>query len=184
MQKLNVQVNRLNYLIRDLLDTTNIAEGKLQLYSREIDFNQLLAERVEELQRISEKHTLILQAGNINTVMADKERIGQVLTKLVSNAVKYSPEGGKIVIKTEAIKGSIKVSVADQGIGIADDIRHRIFDLFFRANNSKLETFPGMGLGLYISAGIIQRHGGTIAVESELGKGSVFYFTLPLTVSS
>ena len=112
-------------------------------------------------------------------VTADKERVGQVLTNIIANAIRYSPDGGRVIIKTELDKKYVKVTVTDQGIGISNEIRHKIFDRFFRANN-KVEASPGMGLGLYISAGIIQQHGGVIAVDSEPGKGSSFYFTLPL----
>ena len=179
MQKLNVQVDRLSYLIRDLLDTTKIAEGKLQLQTENISLNDLIAERVEEMQRISEKHQLMFHPNGEVMITADRERVGQVLTNIITNAIKYSPDGGRVIIKTEVDKKYVKVTVTDQGIGISNEIRHKIFDRFFRANN-KLETSPGMGLGLYISAGIIQQHGGVISVDSEPGKGSAFYFTLPL----
>jgi two-component system CheB/CheR fusion protein len=179
MQKLNVQVDRLSYLIRDLLDTTKIAEGKLQLQAENINLNHLIAERVEEMQRISEKHQLMFHPNGEVIVTADKERVGQVLTNIIANAIRYSPDGGRVIIKTELDKKYVKVTVTDQGIGISNEIRHKIFDRFFRANN-KVEASPGMGLGLYISAGIIQQHGGVIAVDSEPGKGSSFYFTLPL----
>ena len=179
MQKLNAQIDRLNYLVRDLLDTTKIADDHLQLHIERFNLNELIAARVEELQRLSEKHELVFRQSSIRPITADRERIGQVLINLITNAIKYSPNGGKVTVSTEQEKGGVKISVNDQGIGIAEEVRHKVFDRFYRVSNPKMETFPGMGLGLYISAGIIKRHGGTIAVDSEPGKGSTFYFTLP-----
>lgn len=179
MEKLNGQIDRLNFLVRDLLDTTKIADGHLQLHVEQFNLNELITGRLEELQRFSEKHELVFRQSSIKPITADRERIGQVLTNLITNAIKYSPSGGKITVSTEPDRGGIRVSVADQGIGIAGDVKHKVFDRFYRVSNPKMETFPGMGLGLYISAGIIKRHGGTIAVDSEPGKGSTFYFTLP-----
>jgi two-component system CheB/CheR fusion protein len=181
MAKMNVQIDRLTLLIRDLLDTTRIGEGTLLMNFEKFNMNELIEERVEELQRMTEKHKIIVKKGKIRQVLADRERIGQVLTNLISNSIKYFPSGGKIVVVTEpGIKG-IKVSVADKGIGIDEAFKGKIFTRFFRINNPTMKTFPGMGLGLYISAAIIQRHNGTISVKSKAGDGSVFSFTLPYT---
>lgn len=180
MQKLNNQVDRLVNLIRDLLDTTRIAEGNfLQLDIEILDLNELIAEKIEELQRIAEKHTISFTPGKLEPVPFDRERIGQVVTNLVSNAIRYSPKTEKVKIVTEADDGHVKVSVIDRGLGIPEDARERVFERFYRVHSPKGEALPGMGLGLYISSAIVRRHGGTISVESELGKGSVFSFTLP-----
>jgi len=180
MQKLNNQVDRLVNLIRDLLDTTRIAEGKLQLELETQDLNELIGEKVEELQRISEKHKIIFAPGKLQHLAFDRERIGQVITNLVSNAVKYSPGADEVKIVTESAGEHVRVSVIDRGLGIPEDARPRIFDRFYRVENRKNEALPGMGLGLYISAAIVRRHGGSISVDSQPGKGSVFSFTLPL----
>jgi two-component system, chemotaxis family, CheB/CheR fusion protein len=180
MQKLNAQVGRLNTLIKDLLDTTNVAEGRLPLHKTEFDLNNVISDRVEEFQHLSARHKLIFNSDGIRKVNADKDRIEQVLNNLISNAIKYSPNGGEIIISSETEKNSVKVTIQDVGIGIPDDLKDKVFERFFRVSNPQVETYPGMGLGLYISAGIIHRHGGTISSISKLGEGSIFYFTLPL----
>ena len=114
-------------------------------------------------------------------VYADIQRLDQVLTNLVNNAVKYAPESNRINLRIEQIKGFIKVSVQDYGIGIPPEKLRRIFDRYYRVDLSG-NQISGLGLGLYISAEIIRRHGGEINIESELGKGSTFWFTIPAEV--
>jgi PAS domain S-box-containing protein len=179
MKKLDVQINHLTDLINMLLDTTKIAEGKLALTPQQFDLNELIAERVEDLQRVSKKHRLILRQETLQPVTADREHINQVLTNLLSNAIKYSPKGGDVIITTAETGGQVSISIQDFGIGIPEILKEKVFDRFFRVQNMQQQTFPGMGLGLYITAGIVKRHGGTIAVESEEGKGAVFTVTLP-----
>lgn len=172
-------VERLTSLIGDLLDTTNIVESEMSLKMQNFDINELIVERVEELKRISKNHKFVVKLDKAKDIKADRERIEQVLTNLLSNAIKYSPAGGDIIITSKAIKKGVKVSVQDYGIGIPENMINNIFDRFFRIANPQINTYPGMGLGLYISAGIVERHGGSISVESEEGKGSTFYFTIP-----
>lgn len=179
MQKLDAQVDRLTNLIQDLLDTTKIAEGQLQLHLEDFDTSQLISDNIEEWQRLSAKHQIVWNPGSDCIVHADKERVGQVLTNYISNAIKYSPNGGKVTIQCDRDESNIKVSVTDEGIGIPEDVQRKVFDRFFRVKNLQVKTFPGMGLGLYISAGIIHRLGGDVWVTSVLGKGSTFGFTLP-----
>ena len=182
IDKLNRQVDRLTSLINNLLDTTKIFEGQLNINPEEFDINGLIAERVEDMQPLTRKHRLIvLAAKNIPTVHADKDRISQVLTNLISNAIKYSPDGGDIVVSSEMAGNELKVSVKDVGIGIPDQMRSKIFDRFFRVKNPHIHSYPGMGLGLYISAGIIRQHGGRILAADHQEKGTLIYFTLPVT---
>lgn len=190
LQKLDRQVDRLVELINDLLDTTRIDEGKLSLNIKPFDLNELI-EECEEAFQPTKRHKIIFLAGELKQVWADRERIGQVITNLISNAIKYSPESEEIVITSEQIENGVKVSVRDTGIGISKELLPKIFNRFSRIDNP--QTFPGIGLGLYISAEIIRRHGGIISVESPPkqvsragppskdveGKGSLFYFTLP-----
>jgi PAS domain S-box-containing protein len=179
VKKLNTQVDRLNNLIVDLLDTTNIVEGHLTLKQQEFDINDLIKEQVEEVKRLSNGHSIIVKLDKLKQINADRERIGQVLTNLLSNAVKYSPPGSEVTISTMSMKNGIKVSVQDNGIGIPENMLNSVFNRFFRISNPNIQSYPGMGLGLYISSGIIERHGGTISVESIEGEGSTFSFTLP-----
>ncbi len=180
MGKLDAQVDRLNGLIHSLLDTTRISEGELKLEIEHFDLNELIIARAEELQRTAKNHKLVVMPGVATPVMADLERISQVLTNLIANAIKYSPAGGDVIIAIARAGDGIQVSVRDNGIGISAEIQDNIFERFYRVNSAQINTFPGLGLGLYIAAQIIRRHGGTIGVESVPGEGSVFYFTLPL----
>jgi signal transduction histidine kinase len=179
MKKLDGQLDRLSNLIRDLLDTTRITEGTLPLNVQQICLNQLLTERVEELKYIGVRHNFVFSLGCNNAVNADKERICQVIVNFISNAVKYSPEGSDVIVTTSDVAGGVRLSVRDHGVGIDDAIKDRVFDRFFRGRTESMKAYTGMGLGLYISAGIIHRHGGSIAVDSTAGKGSEFSFVLP-----
>jgi signal transduction histidine kinase len=119
-------------------------------------------------------------------IFADRERLGQVITNLLSNAVKYSPRTDKIIVRTSFELGNapgqpkISVSIQDLGIGISEMDQRVIFERFFRVKDQNTNTIPGLGLGLYISANIIKRHNGNIWVESKIGEGSTFGFTLPV----
>jgi two-component system CheB/CheR fusion protein len=180
MRKLNQQVERLAELVSDLLDTSKISEGRMILKREPTDLNKLITEISEDVQRTTRRHNIVLELRNIPLVSADRERIGQVVTNLLTNAVKYSPEGGDIHVYSAKEDHHVKVTVIDKGIGISSDSQARIFERFYRTTNPAISTYPGMGLGLYISAGIIHRHGGHVSVESKEGKGSVFSFKLPL----
>ena len=112
--------------------------------------------------------------------MGDRDRLNQVLINLISNAIKYSPQSNKIVVRTAKKKNEVVVSIQDFGIGIPKKDRPQIFERFYRVKNATGERFGGLGLGLYISSEIILKHGGRIGVRSEEGRGSTFFFTLPL----
>ena len=179
LTKLNAQVDRLNNLIRELLDTTKISEGQLMLKLTRFNLNILIKERSDELALTSSKHYLKKDFCIDGMITADRNLIGQALTNLISNAIKYSPKGGDVVIKTTRLDSAIQVSITDSGIGVPAADKEKIFQRFFRVTTPSVQTFPGMGLGLYITAGIIHRHNGTISIESEPGSGSTFSFILP-----
>ncbi|RYY63156.1 MAG: PAS domain S-box protein [Chitinophagaceae bacterium] len=180
MQRLDKQVNRLTNLIGDLLDVTKINSGKLQFNETVFDFNPMVRELVEDLQRTTVKHTLIEQYEEAGYVYADKERIGQVITNLISNAIKYSPGTDEIIIHTWRSDNNIILSVQDFGIGIAEEKLGHVFEQFYRVSGNMQHSFPGLGIGLYISSEIIKREMGAIWATSEPGKGSVFSFQLPI----
>ncbi len=178
--KMDVQINKLTGLITDLLDITKLQGGKLQFKAEDFDFNDLVTEIVEELQHTTERHTLLKEFGPTKIVYGDRDRIGQVVTNLLSNAIKYSSQADKILVQTTTDNRQMTLSVQDFGIGIAPDKQAHIFERFYRVTGENQETFPGLGLGLYISSEIISRQNGRIWVESTVGKGSTFSFSLPV----
>lgn len=180
MQKMDAQLNRLTSLINDLLDVTKINSGKLQYNSQEFELQPMLSDLVEDLQRTSSKHHLIEVYKPTGKVFADKDRIEQVVINLITNAIKYSPDGDQVIISCEQIGEEIVVGIQDFGVGISKSNQFKVFEQFYRVSTEKQHTFPGVGLGLYISAEIIKRTGGRIWVTSEENKGSCFYFSLPI----
>lgn len=180
LYKMDTQINKLSELINDLLDVTKIQEGKLKLKESYFDFNELVREVVDEMQPTTEIHKIIVNLGKTKSVFGDRDRIGQVITNLISNAIKYTPKAGKITIKSIIKSGNMILSVKDSGVGISKENKNRIFERLFRGFEKEKETYPGLGLGLYISKEIIERHGGRIWVDSKPGKGSKFYFSLLL----
>ena len=180
MSRMDNQIKRLTLLIGDLLDVTKINQGKLQFNEAPFDFNPMVSELVEDLQRTTEKHILVQELQPTGQVYGDKERISQVIANLITNAIKYSPNNEKIVIRTSIHNDEVKLCVEDHGIGIAEDKVGRVFEQFYRVSGDMQHTFPGLGLGLYISSEIIKRAGGRIWVTSREGEGSTFCFALPL----
>jgi PAS domain S-box-containing protein len=187
LSRMDDQLNKLTELVRDLLDTTQISAGKLPYHMEEFDLADLVSETVDDLQRIAERHTLEIRELVHERVFADRERIGQVLTNLITNAIKYSPKADLIIVGVEREPGAeeLKVCVQDFGIGIPRSEQDKVFNRFFQVgppgeDSAVRDTFPGLGLGLYISGEIVSRHGGRIWVDSTPGEGSTFYFTLPV----
>lgn len=179
--KMGNQINKLTLLIQDLVDLTMIEGSVLKLHQQEFDFILLLKDTVEELQRTTTKKILILSDLSEFLICADKDRTGQVLINLLSNAIKYSPEADQIEVSSYIGNETLICSVRDFGIGIAIEKQTHLFERFYRVlENERSNSFPGLGLGLYISAEIIRRQNGAMWLESEKGKGSVFYFSLPL----
>lgn len=181
LQKMNTQINKLNLLIQDLLDVTKIESGQLKFKHEQYNFDELVMETIDEIQRTT-SHKLIKKGLTQQNIIGDRDRIGQVLTNLLTNAIKYSGNSNKIIIKLSSTNKKLKCAVQDFGIGIPLDKQAHIFERFYRVDEEAHHTIPGIGLGLYISSEIIKRQGGEIGFTSEKGVGSTFYFTLPLSV--
>lgn len=180
LAKMDAQLNKLTNLISDLLDVTKIEAGRLLLHQELFDFDTLVKEIVDGIQLTTQHHRIIHHGSLGKKLYGDRDRIGQVLINLMTNALKYSPEADKIIVRVLGTKDAAVVMVQDFGIGISPKKQEKIFDRFFRVNDSRSNTFPGLGLGLFISAEIIKRQGGNIWVKSIAGKGSTFSFSLPL----
>jgi signal transduction histidine kinase len=179
--KVDIQINKLTTLISDLLDVKKIETGKLHYREELFDYNELVKEIIEETGRVLTKHTVKYQLDETALVYGDRNKIGQVITNFIDNAGKYSPSNTDIIIETFKEGSKVKLAVSDSGIGIPKSQQPMIFDRFYRVSGTKENTYSGLGLGLYISFEIIKRHQGNIGVESEEGKGSTFYFELPIS---
>ena len=179
LRKMDNQINRLTNLIKDLLDVTQIGEGILKLKKDHFDINELIEEVTSEIQPTALKHTIIKELQPCNIIIADKEKIRQVLINLISNGIKYSPNADSIIIRSQSDAEAVIVSVEDFGIGMSEDTQLKIFNRFFRDKDPAITTFPGLGLGLYIAAEIVKNHKGKIWVKSTKNIGSEFFFSLP-----
>ncbi len=173
------QTNRLQELVNDLLDVSRLQTGKLSLTKEQFRIDSLIIETIDGLQEAAGNRTIKFLGKRAMTVSADRFRISQVLTNLLTNAIKYSPESKDIIVRLNRDGSNVVVSVQDDGMGIAKEQQKKIFEKLYQVTDSKGKTFPGLGMGLYISKEIVKRHSGQIWVESEKGKGSTFYVSLP-----
>jgi signal transduction histidine kinase len=175
------QVSRISKLVEDLLDVSRMESKRAQLFLARVSLDELAAQLVADFRVQSRAHELVLhRSASDATVMADRPRLEQVLVNLLQNAIKYSPAGGLVEVRVEARGRDARVSVKDSGIGVPQEEQAKLFQRFFRAGNASSRNFGGLGIGLYVSREIIQRHGGSFEVTSEVGKGSTFTFKLPL----
>ena len=181
MSRVDRQVNRLNFLIGDLLDVTKIQSGKLRLNYTRFHLASMVEDVVVDLGHTLPSHRILINNSCKGEIFADRERLGQVLTNLLSNAVKYSPGKDSVDLEIRETGGQIEFSIRDQGIGIPADKQDRLFEQFYRVNGNKRNAFPGLGLGLFISAEIVKRMNGRIWVQSEVNTGSAFSFSIPAT---
>jgi PAS domain S-box-containing protein len=177
--KSNQAVERLHSLVTELLDASKIQNGKLDYNLSLFNFNEMVDEAIENIQLTAKNHSLQKIGNSLHQIKGDKNRLQQVMINLLSNAVKYSPKADKIFIKVEELNGNIQVSVQDFGVGMLNQHLNKVFDRYYRVQEHAVH-FPGLGIGLYISSNIIQRHEGKMWVDSEPNKGSTFYFTLPI----
>jgi two-component system, OmpR family, sensor histidine kinase MtrB len=178
--RVSTQIDRLDRMVGDLLDRTRIEAGNLELRLEECDLRGLVAEVVELHRPSSEEHRLELTLPETPiSVRCDSTRLTQVLTNLLSNALKYSPQGGRVQVRLEQSAHEVVLSVSDEGVGIPPDEYGRIFEPFKRSRTSST-GIPGIGLGLSVSRRLVRAHGGDIEVESQVGAGSIFRVRLPL----
>ncbi len=177
LSKIDQFTNKLIFLINELLHVSQINLGRLVLSKIKIDFKTFLSETLHTIQQIT-THQIILECNDEATITADPVRLEQVIANLISNAAKYSPGENRIVVRSVKIKNELICSFTDFGIGIGSENLKKIFNRFFRVDESS--RFSGFGIGLFISHQIITQHGGKTWVNSQEGKGSTFYFSLPV----
>ena len=173
---------RLTRLITDMLDLDKMAEGRMPIHLDDVELNRIVHDAVDKAVATSPEHSFKIELDSrLTTVMADRDRLAQVMANLLSNAVKYSPAGGEIAITTRHDGELAHVSVRDHGVGIPADSLKKVFERYSRLDNEATRNVGGTGLGLPIIKEIVELHGGQVWVTSEPGAGATFEFTLPLT---
>jgi PAS domain S-box-containing protein len=170
------QVTKLIHLVDALLSSTRLEQGQLSLNKSTFAFSNIVDGCCSHIE-LDGEYSLVFEGDRQLEVFADEQKVEQVLVNLINNAVKYAPESKTIVVRIEQLQGFCKISVVDRGNGIPQESISKLFDRYYRV--PEIGYTPGLGLGLYISSEIIARHGGEMGVDSTLGEGSTFWFTLP-----
>ncbi len=170
------------YIVNDLLDVASIEAGTgFEIRKAPIEFKEVVLKSINLVKGQTDQHTFKANIPHdLPEIEADKNRMYQVMENLLNNAVKFSPEGGEVIVSVERGRDELKISVADEGIGIPEEDLPHVFDRFYRASNAARAAIGGTGLGLGIVKYIIESHGGRMSAESKIRKGSTFSFTLPL----
>ncbi|HSI68697.1 MAG TPA: GAF domain-containing sensor histidine kinase, partial [Gillisia sp.] len=173
------QVEKLNTLVEDILNMSRIEKGRLEFNLEVFDLREMLKEISETFSYSVQTHKVICNLGEQPAMVeGDRQRIEQAVLNLMTNAIKYSPAANAIYLNLQLTPKSVRMGVKDEGIGLTPNQQKQLFTRFYRAENTK--GINGLGLGLYLSKQIIDRHQGKIEVESDYGKGSEFIVTLPL----
>ncbi len=181
LQRIDEQTSRLTSLIDELLDVSSMRAGKAALQKKNADLGTLCREVIEDQRLLTQRQIMLKEPEAPVKMVVDRDRLAQVLINLVSNAIKYSPEDTPVEVKVSEDGGEYAlIQVYDHGRGIAKDQRERIFESFYRTPDAQSSAKRGLGLGLAITKDIVERHGGRIWCESEIGKGSTFCVELPL----
>ncbi len=181
LSRMETQINTITRLVEELLDVSKIQAGRLEYLQETVDLDALLREIADTMQQSHPSHSILVHGAVRASLLGDRDRLGQVITNLLENAIKYSPDAQTVEIDLNASPETVTIRVRDHGLGIPREQRDKIFERFYRAAGPRQRVIPGLGMGLYIVAEIIKHHGGTITVESAVGKGSTFTVTLPLT---
>jgi signal transduction histidine kinase len=172
---------RLLKLVSDLLFSAQLQGGRLEFERSEVDLHRLVLQSVESARPRAEAAgiELVLDAEAVPSVDGEAVRLAQLLDNLVSNAIKFTPGGGRVSVHLSPRDGLVRFEISDTGIGIPEDERERLFERFFRSQTALERQIQGTGLGLYISKAIVEAHGGRIGVQSEPGEGTTFVVELP-----
>ncbi|SOD13956.1 PAS domain-containing sensor histidine kinase [Pedobacter xixiisoli] len=178
MLRIQAQTKKMIAMVHDFLNLARIEHGKIQLHRQQFDLQPLVEEIAADAQLLTSIHTLELNNFAGISLYADRDKIGQVLINLVSNAVKYSPNGGPITIGCQNEMDKVRIYVSDQGMGISPVEQQRLFQRFYRSDNEKIRHVSGFGIGLYLVSEILRQHNSQIRVESRENEGSTFFFEL------
>jgi len=178
LDKAHSQIRKMTTMINGFLNVSRLESGKLLIEKTNFSLSELLKETIEETYVSQSSHQIILNPTCEVNINADRNKIGNVISNLISNGLKYSDNGTSIEITCKLYDTEVEIQIKDEGIGIKPEDIDKLFERYYRVQGN--HTISGFGIGLYLSAEIIERHGGRIWAESEEGKGSVFYFTLPL----
>ena len=180
LDKANNQVNKMHKMIQGFLDVSRFEAGKIHIDIQTFQIKELIDEAVDELGTIMHRPNIISHTCEDFLISGDKNKLGQVVNNLLSNAIKYSPKSTTIEITCKQVNDLVQVGIKDEGMGIKASDMEKLFDRFYRVESDNTRSIAGFGVGLYLCSEIIKRHHGKLWVESEYGKGSTFYFTLPL----
>ena len=178
---INKDAQRLNRMINEMLDLDRMEAGHMAIHPERMDLNAVIGDVADRVRPNAPNHTLTLDLqSDLPSLQADRDRMTQVASNLLNNAVKYSPTGGRIIVTTRADGNEVRFDVRDEGLGIPPDALETIFERFSRVDSQATKDIQGTGLGLPIVRQIVQLHGGKVWADSELGRGSVFHVVLPL----
>lgn len=183
LEKASVQVKKMGAMINGFLNMSRLESGKIMIDKRRFNLEALIREAIAEAEITASTHQICFDPCEPVYVYADEDKIGSVISNLLSNAVKYSPKGKTVVVTCHVEGNTAQVSVKDDGMGMKQQDTQRIFERYHRVETTHTRNISGFGIGLYLSAEIVERHDGKIWVESESGKGSTFYFNLPIGLS-
>ena len=183
LQVMLTQSERLGRLVEQLLDLSRLESGEVPLLREDVTLEPLVAQVVSEIEVARMNRGVHLGQelpAELPAVSVDRERVHQVLFNLVDNAVRFTPPGGEVVVSAHRHNGSVEISVADTGVGIPPEHLPRLFERFYRVDTARSREDGGTGIGLAIARSVVEAHGGHIKAESELGRGSIFTFDLPV----
>ena len=181
LEKAAIQVKKMGSMINGFLNVSRLESGKIAVVKQNFDLEKLVGDVISEAAITTSSHNIKFSPCKPININADPDKIGSVISNFINNAVKYSPKGQEIVVKCVIEGNDAVISVKDDGIGINQQDADKIFERYYRVNSNDTKHIAGFGIGLYLSAEIIQRHNGQIWVESTIGNGSTFYFSVPLS---
>jgi PAS domain S-box-containing protein len=183
LSRAEVQTKKMTSMINDFLSVARLEEGEMSIHKKVFEFHPLAAESIQDVQFLTSKHDIELVSCESIWLNGDRDKLGQVLNNLLTNAIKYAPDGGKVTLGCEKQGQTIKIYIRDEGVGIKQEDQKHLFERFYRANNERLKTVSGFGIGLYLVSEILKRHDSKIEVKSNDDIGSTFYFSLPFKSS-